>query len=127
MGVPIVAKCQASEQEPDQVERETQVNKHAGGVSGDNMRLQIAIIIVVAGLLLMAGTGLSQETKQAPPAPIDVKKADLNQEVWNPDWDGVGDIEVIRLSWSCQAENPDAEALRLTNEAKGLLLSNPAF
>lgn len=55
------------------------------------MRLQIAIIIVVAGLLLMAGTGLSQETKQAPPAPIDVKKADLNQEVWNPDWDGVGD------------------------------------
>ena len=32
---------------------------------------------------------VAQETKPAPPTPIDVKKADLGQKVWNPEWDGI--------------------------------------
>lgn len=36
---------------------------------------------------LAARTDYAQQTKPAPPTPIDVKKADLGGKVWNPDWD----------------------------------------
>ncbi len=43
-------------------------------------------ILPLAGVLLVA-TSHAQQTKPAPPTPIDVKKADLGGKVWNPDWD----------------------------------------
>ncbi len=39
--------------------------------------------------LLLAATCSAQQTKPAPPTPIDVKKADLGQKTWNPDWDAI--------------------------------------
>lgn len=42
-----------------------------------------------AGFLLAISTSSAQETKAAPPTPIDVKKADLGQRVWNPEWDAL--------------------------------------
>lgn len=44
--------------------------------------------LLLAGLLL-AATCHAQQTKPAPPTPIDVKKADLGQKVWNSDWDAI--------------------------------------
>lgn len=43
---------------------------------------------MMAGLLL-ALTAHAQQTKPAPPTPIDVKKADLGKPVWDPAWDSI--------------------------------------
>ena len=43
-------------------------------------------VLVMAGLLIAVGTN-AQETKPVPPTPIDVKKGDLGEKVWNPAWD----------------------------------------
>ncbi len=50
------------------------------------MRTTRLTILLLASFLL-AVTGHAQQTKAAPPTPIDVKKADLGGKVWNPDWD----------------------------------------
>lgn len=42
--------------------------------------------LVTAGLLIAVGAK-AQETKPVPPTPIDVKKGDLGEKVWNPAWD----------------------------------------
>lgn len=44
-------------------------------------------ILVIAGLLLTAATNQAQEARHAPPTPIDVKKADMGERVWDPSWD----------------------------------------
>ena len=43
-------------------------------------------VLVMAGLLIAVGAK-AQETKPVPPTPIDVKKGDLGEKVWNPAWD----------------------------------------
>jgi hypothetical protein len=43
-------------------------------------------VLVMAVLLIAVGAN-AQETKPVPPTPIDVKKGDLGEKVWNPAWD----------------------------------------
>jgi hypothetical protein len=43
-------------------------------------------VLVMAGLLIAVGAN-AQTTKPAPPTPLDVKKGDLGEKVWNPAWD----------------------------------------
>ncbi len=43
-------------------------------------------MLLIASFLAVR-TDHAQQTKPAPPTPIDVKKADLGGKVWNPDWD----------------------------------------
>jgi hypothetical protein len=50
------------------------------------VRIANLTILLIASFLSVA-TGYAQQTKPAPPTPIDVKKADLGGKVWNPDWD----------------------------------------
>jgi hypothetical protein len=45
--------------------------------------------LVVVAALLLAGTSIAQQTKPAPPTPIDVKKAELGKKVWDPGWDAI--------------------------------------
>ncbi len=45
------------------------------------------LTILLLATFPLAATGHAQQTKPAPPTPIDVKKADLGGKVWNPDWD----------------------------------------
>jgi hypothetical protein len=53
-----------------------------------NAALRIANLkVMFTTVLLLMANGHAQETKPAPPTPIDVKKADLGGKVWNPDWD----------------------------------------
>ncbi len=42
---------------------------------------------VMVAIFLLAAAAYPQQTKPAPPTPIDVKKADLGEKTWNPDWD----------------------------------------
>ncbi|MGB7553111.1 MAG: hypothetical protein WBM04_01970 [Candidatus Korobacteraceae bacterium] len=51
------------------------------------MGIRFTILLLVSFLLPATGQGHAQQTKAAPPTPIDVKKADLGGKVWNPDWD----------------------------------------
>lgn len=51
-------------------------------------RVGIFLIVVAAGFAATA-PGCAQDTKPAPATPIDVKKAELGGEPWNPDWDAV--------------------------------------
>ncbi len=47
----------------------------------------IKILALIA--LLLAANVYAQQTKPAPPTPIDVKKADLGDKVWEPSWDAI--------------------------------------
>ena len=49
------------------------------------MRTRLTSLLLLS--FLLPATGHAQQTKPAPPTPIDVKKADLGGKVWNPDWD----------------------------------------
>ena len=50
------------------------------------MRTTDVKVLVMAGLLIAARAN-AQTTKPTPPTPIDVKKGDLGEKVWNPAWD----------------------------------------
>jgi hypothetical protein len=44
---------------------------------------------LIMAALLLAATSHAQDSKPAPPTPIDLKKADLGQKVWDPAWDSI--------------------------------------
>src|ERR1035438_6201251 len=59
----------------------------AGSVKDEMPRRAIRMkVLVMAGLLIAVGAN-AQTTKPAPPTPLDMKKGDLGEKVWNPAWD----------------------------------------
>ena len=49
----------------------------------------VARIALGCVLLCLAGSAQAQQTKPAPPTPIDAKKAELGGKTWNPEWDQI--------------------------------------